>query len=264
MQGGYPPEASIVTSLNVLGIEEITDGNPNYIPESRQQLWAITQLARWAAALSVYCPSSTAFNVRTGDYRFNGELKLFTASAAIDPTDNDTTYIWMADDNTIGSDIDGNGWPATDHIKLAEIDVDSDGKITDVRDLRGQSFIHHMTSSHSLAKLNAAVGAIPFVLEAAIVAGATVAIHTADAPFKYRVIDVWSVATSADGGTWKISDGTNDITDTVTVAASDKDVDRVLQIDDAYHEIASGGSLSVVGDGATLDAIVYIKCLRVE
>ena len=135
--------------------------------------------------------------------------------------------------------------------------------ITDIRDQRGREFLQHKTSSHNLADSDASAGAVPFILQAAIAAGATVAIHNADAPFKYRVIDAWSIATSADGGTWKITDGTNDITDTVTVAASDKDIDRVGTVDDAYNEIAASGSLSVVGDGATLDAIVYINCIRI-
>jgi len=263
MDGGYPAEADILAFLNGLGIEEITENNPNYIDESRQQLWAMLNAVRFAMVLGVYCPSATTFNVRSGDYRFAGELKSFTAGAAIDPVDNDTTYIWMASNNTIGSDIDGNGWPSADHIKLAEIDVDADGVITDVRDLRGKGLLQHTASSYSLANFSEAGGAVPFILKATITAGATVAVHNADAPFKYRVIDAWSVSTSADGGTWKITDGTNDITDTVTVAASDKDIDRASQIDDAYHEIAAAGSLSVLGDGSTLDAEVYIKCLRV-
>ncbi|MBW8017096.1 MAG: hypothetical protein FVQ82_13000 [Planctomycetes bacterium] len=263
MDGGYPAEADILTFLSGLGIEEITENNPNFILESRQQIWAMLNAARWAMALGVYCPSTTTFNVRSGDYRFNGQLKSFAAGSAIDPTDNDTTYIWMDSDNTIDSAIDGTGWPATDHIKLAEIDVASDGVITDVRDLRGQGFMQHMAGSYNLAAFSAAGGAVPFILKASIADGATVAIHNADAPFKYQVIDAWSIATSADGGTWKITDGTNDITDTVTVAASDNDIDRASQIDNAYHEIAASGSLSVVGDGSTLDGEVYIKCIRV-
>lgn len=263
MNGGYPAEANIVTFLADLGIEEITENNPNFIAESRQQLWAMLNAVNWATSLGVHCPLTTAFNVVSGSYRFNGELKTFTAAGSIDPTDNDTTYIWMGSDNTIGSDIDDNGWPATDHIKLAEIDVDAAGVITAVRDLRGQGFMQHMASSYSLANFSAAGGAVPFILKATIADGATVAIHTSDAPFKYQVIDAWSIATSAAGGTWKITDGTNDISDTVMVATSDKDIDHAGQIDDAYHEIAAAGLLSVVGDGATLDAVVYIKCIRI-
>lgn len=98
---------------------------------------------------------------------------------------------------------------------------------------------------------------------------AAVNIYDTAAPFKFRIIDAWSVSTSADGGTWKLNNGAlgagTDITDVVTVAASDKDIDRITEIDDAAHEIASGGSLSVVPDaGGALDCIIYIKCLRVD
>lgn len=99
--------------------------------------------------------------------------------------------------------------------------------------------------------------------------GAAVNIFNANAPFKFRVIDVYSIATSGDGGTWKLNNGAlgagTDITDVVTVAASDKDIDRITEIDDAAWEIAQNGSLSVVPDaGGALDCILFIKCMRVD
>jgi len=106
-------------------------------------------------------------------------------------------------------------------------------------------------------------GALPFVLQATLSGGNTVQIHNSNAPFKYRILDAWSVATSADGGTWKLTDGTNDVTDAVTVTGTDKAIDRAGIIDDAYHEIAAGGSLSVVGDGANADCEVHVLCMRV-
>ncbi len=50
----------------------------------------------------------------------------------------------------------------------------------------------------------------------------------------------------------------------MTVTAVDKTIDRVGTIDDAYHDIAAGGSLTVVGDGANADVEVYILCMRVN
>lgn len=84
-----------------------------------------------------------------------------------------------------------------------------------------------------------------------------------DLPFKVRLIDAWSVATTADGGTWKITDGTSDIVPAVTAAAVDKDIDRALQIDDSKHEVAAGGNLEVVTTGASFAPIVYVKIIRV-
>jgi len=126
MDGGYPAEADIDTFLADRGLELITENNPNFIEDYKQFVWGLLNALEWAAALGVYCPSPTTFNVRGGKYLFKGEVKTYSPGSAVDPTNNDTTYIWLKPDNSIASDIDGNGWPATEHIKLAEIDVDSE------------------------------------------------------------------------------------------------------------------------------------------
>jgi len=143
MSGGYPAEVDIDSFLNSRGFELITENNPNFIQEFKQFFFGLLNALDWAGALSVYCPSPTTFNVRGGKYLFAGEVKTYTPGSAVDPTDNDTTYIWLKPDNTISSGIDGNDWPDTKHVKLAEIDVDSDGKITAIRDLRGQTFLEY-------------------------------------------------------------------------------------------------------------------------
>jgi len=95
-------------------------------------------------------------------------------------------------------------------------------------------------------------------------------IFTDNAPFKFRVIDAWSIATSADGGTWKLHKGKvgalgNAITDVVTVAASDTDIDRIGAIDNAEWEIAENGSLTIVADaGGTLDGLICVRAMRVD
>jgi hypothetical protein len=109
----------------------------------------------------------------------------------------------------------------------------------------------------------AATGGVPVIFTATLTSGNTVQIHNANAPFKYRIINAWSVATSNAGGTWKLTDGTNDITNAVAVTATDKTINNAGTIDDAYHEINANGSLSVVGDGSLSHIIVYIKCIRV-
>ena len=102
------------------------------------------------------------------------------------------------------------------------------------------------------------------MLMATITSGADVDIYTANAPYKFRIIKAWSVAKSADGGTWKLTNGTNDITDTVTVTGTDKTVDEAGTIDDDYHEIAASGTLKVDAYGSNADREVYILCVRVE
>lgn len=141
MQKGYPALADIITALNELGIEAVQENNIEFTTDFWQQLWAVINFTAFTGALGVYKETDTTYRVRGGSYVWGNTAKTYAQEDAVDPTDNDTTYIWMASDNTIGADIDGNGWPGTDHIKLAEIDVDSDGVITEIRDLRGQTFL---------------------------------------------------------------------------------------------------------------------------
>ena len=101
------------------------------------------------------------------------------------------------------------------------------------------------------------------ILTATLTAGNTVAIWNANAPFKCRVIDAWSVAISADGGTWHLDNGTDAITNSVTVTGTDKTLNVPSTIDDAKHTILSSGSLRVVGDGALADVIVYVMVMQV-
>ena len=117
-------------------------------------------------------------------------------------------------------------------------------------------------SGKALARLDNTLGVPTFILNKDI-SGATTTSVVVDAPFKFRVLDAWSIGTSADGGTWKVTDGTNDIIPAVTQAANDNDIDRAVDIDDAYYEIDKGEDLSIVSTGADLSCTVYILCARV-
>jgi hypothetical protein len=143
MTGGYPLEADIDTYLSDRGLELVTENNPNFIAEFKQFIWGLLNALDWAGALGVYCPSATTFNVRAGEYLYKGQIKTYTPGSDVNPTDNDTTYIWLTASNTIGSAIDGTGWPSSEHVKLAEIDVDASGNITEIRDLRGRTFLQY-------------------------------------------------------------------------------------------------------------------------
>jgi len=181
-----------------------------------------------------------------------------------------------------------NGWIDIEDAALTcnEMDIvyvsDTAGKLTITKPVNGYVFGYAKTATaanitriiinpqyqeridgRELTDFSATYGGVPFILKADLTAGSTVAIFNANAPFKFRVLDAWSVATSADGGTWLVDDGANAITDTVTVTGTDKTIDRAGTIDNAEHEIAAGGSLRVVGDGANADVIVYVMCMRV-
>ena len=142
MERGYPTETEIDDYLSDRGLEIVPENIAPWITEFKRFVWGFLNRLDWPGALAVYCATPTTFNVAGGDYNDKGEVKTYTPGSSINPTDNDTTYIWLKSDNTIGSGIDGSGWPTTEHVKLAEIDVDSEGIITAVRDLRGQTFLH--------------------------------------------------------------------------------------------------------------------------
>jgi len=117
-------------------------------------------------------------------------------------------------------------------------------------------------SGKALARLDNTLGVPTFILNKDI-SGAATTIVTSDAPFSFRIIDAWSIGTSADGGTWKVTDGSNDIIPAVTQAANDNDVDRAVDIDDAYYKISKGGDVKIVSTGASFSGTVYILCARV-
>jgi hypothetical protein len=294
MSGGYPSLADLLAYLEDRAIEFVPQGETDYMVDFLRTLYGLINAFDWSGALGVYAASAITFNVRGGSYLDGNSVKTFTPDAAIDPADNDTTYIWLDKSFvSLGHDIDGNGWPEGEIIKLAEIDVDADGVITAIRDLRGQTFLRcfgdlpetdivglndaqeitaktidgdlNTVQNITAAALKALTGnmAIPFVLTTQLTAGNTVQIYNANSPFKFRIIDAHSIAKSADGGTWKLTDGTNDITDAVTVTGTDKTKNQVGTIDDAYYEIAANGSLSVVGDGSLADVMVHITAIRI-
>jgi hypothetical protein len=72
-----------------------------------------------------------------------------------------------------------------------------------------------------------------------------------------EVVDAWSVATTADGGTWTVEDASgNDITNAVTVPTTDRQITRATLIDDAFS--SPGGGPVVINATGSLDANVYI------
>jgi hypothetical protein len=80
-----------------------------------------------------------------------------------------------------------------------------------------------------------------------------------------RVVDAHAVLKGAGttSDTYQVFNGSNAISDAVSIAsAGDKDVVRIGEIDDAYHEIDAGGTLKVTAtDGGGTDVpamIVYV------
>jgi len=94
----------------------------------------------------------------------------------------------------------------------------------------------------------------------AVTADATggLAIFEANAPFAFEIIDVRVQArATSGGGTLKLTDGTNDITDTIA-CATDTNIDMADTIDDTYSTIAANGTLKVVANGAADRGLVTV------
>jgi hypothetical protein len=86
--------------------------------------------------------NADAIGVRPGRIAFANTVLIYAgADPAVDSlTDNDTTYVWLYNASgtaTIGSAVDGTGWPAVPHVKLAEVTMAS-GAITSILDRRGE------------------------------------------------------------------------------------------------------------------------------
>lgn len=103
---------------------------------------------------------------------------------------------------------------------------------------------------------------IPLVFYARITGDNTVT-FTLPVGFGIRVIDIWGIQAGTPAGTINVTDGTNSISGGTIDASVGGDTDRftTAEIDDAYHEIAGGGTLVVVG-ASSADAHVYVMALR--
>lgn len=110
------------------------------------------------------------------------------------------------------------------------------------------------------------IGGIPVLHRIDITAGA-LAETDVTLTHKTRVIDAWVILTGAGVATTtlKVQNGATTITDAMDVSGSDKAIIRAATIDDAQHEIAAAGTLTIKTEtGATQPACtVYVLGVRV-
>lgn len=189
------------------------------------------------------------------DFELNGATTAKTMTVTCSHTDDRALTLPDATDTLVGK-------ATTDTFTNKTINADGTGNsITNINADELDPVAAPSTGDASDSVYN-----LPFIVQVNISnQGAAVNVYNSNAPFKFKVLDVWSVNKSADGGTWKLDNGTNDLCSAVTVAASDTDVDRIADLDDAYATIAANGSLRVVPDaGGALDCDIYVMAVRVD
>lgn len=87
---------------------------------------------------------------------------------------------------------------------------------------------------------------------------------------KMRIIDAWFVATSADTGTIAVHAGQvgsvgASIVTAFTIPADDMQVTHCDEIDDFAWNLAVNTGLVAVGDGgASIDGVIFVKCIRID
>jgi hypothetical protein len=261
----YPSDNSLLNLISEAetGIEYIETGKAPYYLEFRKLLYRLGLATRRANDLRVFDEGGLDIGVKAGKFWFGSTLVEYAGSSSNTLADDKASiYVYLDRAGNLVVD-EYTAFPDenTFHLRLAVVTA-AGGDITSITDMRGSELWNFPVTGGNCADAGA-LGAVTFMLKATITDGQDVNIYDADAPFKFRVLDAWSVAKSADGGSWKLTDGTNDISDTVTVTGTDKTIDRAGTIDDDYHEIAANGTLTVDADGVNADAEVYVLCMRV-
>jgi len=130
---------------------------------------------------------------------------------------------------------------------------------------------HRGVSGRNAEGLGTSLGAPLFVLTKSFTGSTTAWTVVADAPFAFRVVGGLVVATATNGGgTVRVDNGSNPITGAM-VCATDTYANSFGAasgagaadiVDDAYHEIAKGGSLKLTTANSAA-GIIYVYCCRV-
>lgn len=112
------------------------------------------------------------------------------------------------------------------------------------------------------------IGGLPVLHRIDVAAGTTGNVDVT-LTHKTRVTDAWLVKRAAAGGgagTIQVKNGTNAITDAISININDQAIARAASIDDAYHEIAAAGTLRITRTrSASTDetCTVYVLGVRV-
>lgn len=129
------------------------DADP-WLPGRNRTDHHLMRIAEATNLLRVYelDDNADAVGVRPGRCTIDGTVYAYAGlEPALDALDdNDTHLIYAEDDGggdlQIASATDGEGWPATAHLKLAEVTIE-DGEITELLDRRGDAILQHQRAA---------------------------------------------------------------------------------------------------------------------
>jgi len=133
-------------------------GQNGWGPDRHRSDARLLDMARLSDQLRVYAvdTNADAVGVRAGRV-FDGSSSIVFSGAdpAVDNlANNDVTYVWLESDGAgglrVSSAIDATGWPATQHIKLAQVTMAA-GVVSQVLDRRGEHLYSLGTDSQAMA-----------------------------------------------------------------------------------------------------------------
>ena len=79
-------------------------------------------------------------------------------------------------------------------------------------------------------------------------------------PLGFRVVDAYSIHGNATASTWQLANTTDAINTAVVMAANDTDIDRTVDVDDAYSKFLRGDDdLRLIISVAAATAVIIIN-----
>ena len=137
-------EQRVGTRHALTGIEYPPDGLQPYYHWLVRTLHLLAESSAAALRVAKDDADQTTVRIMPGRASIAGVALSFEGGTRdLSSYNNTTAYLWLHNDNgsaAIGVDSASNGWPGTDHLKLAEVTL-SAGQITDVLDRRFETML---------------------------------------------------------------------------------------------------------------------------
>lgn len=244
----------------------------------------LTTLGAWTQT-GAHSIGITTTNNTTVTLPVSGTLSTLAGSEVLENKTMEATCKWVdTTDNTKAIAIDASGMTTGKTVTLtfANTDnhavtfpsgvgtvvyADSSASLTNKTiDANGTGNVLSNVNADNFEAINpaSAVIGVPFTIFKDVSNAATTAIYTANAPFKFRILDAYTITKGAgNSGTWKLYTGAADITTAINYSGSDTVIGRATSIDDAAWDIAANGTLQVINSVDTDDAYVVITAIRI-